>query len=109
MGITKTDLFNERQNELARMAKAFAHPARIAILEYLLTANQCINGDLVNELGLAQPTISQHLKELKNLGIIQGSVEGTSMCYCIHEENWQLIKGQFDELFNRYNAIKNCC
>ena len=91
MGITKTDLFTEEQNELANMAKALAHPARVAILEYLLKAQQCINSDLVDELGLAQPTVSQHLKELKALGIIEGTVEGTSMCYCINRAGWEKI------------------
>ena len=94
MGITKTDLFTEEQNELANMAKALAHPARVAILEYLLKAQQCINSDLVDELGLAQPTVSQHLKELKALGIIEGTVEGTSMCYCINRAGWEKIMAQ---------------
>ena len=80
MGATKTDLFTDRQNALAVMAKAIAHPARIAILQHLVATNACICGDLVNELGLAQPTISRHLKELKNAGLIQGTVEGTSIC-----------------------------
>ncbi|WP_300434617.1 metalloregulator ArsR/SmtB family transcription factor [Christiangramia sp.] len=104
MGVTKTDLFTKEQNELAILAKAFAHPARIAILQYLLTSNKCINGDLVNELGLAQATISQHLRELKNVGIIQGSIDGASMSYCINPEKWenvqQLFNGMFDEIQN---------
>lgn len=108
MGITKTDLFSNEQNELAGMAKVFAHPARIAIIEYLLKANQCINGDLVNELGLAQATISQHLKELKSLGIIKGSVEGTSMCYCIDKDVWKTIQLKFEGLFTRYSASNYC-
>ncbi len=83
MGVTKTALFTKEQNDLANMAKALAHPARIAILQYLIRKNACVCGDLVDELGLAQATTSQHLKELKNVGIIQGTIEGVSVCYCI--------------------------
>lgn len=109
MGITKSNLFTEEQNELAVLAKAFAHPARIAILEHLLKSNQCINSDLVNELGLAQATISQHLKELKQIGLIEGSVEGTSMCYCINTEVWNLVKTRMENLFDRHDPEANCC
>lgn len=109
MGITKTSLFSESQNEIAIMAKAFAHPARIAILEHLVKTNACINSDLVNELGLAQATISQHLKELKLLGLIRGNVEGTSMSYCINPEVWLKIKSRFDELFSGFDAASFCC
>ncbi len=109
MGITKSSLFTEEQNELALLAKAFAHPARIAILEYLLKSNQCINSDLVNELGLAQATISQHLKELKQIGLIQGTVEGTSMCYCINTEVWNVVKERMEKLFDRHDPAANCC
>ncbi len=77
---------------MAALAKALAHPARIAILQHLLKTNACINGDLVQELGLAQATISQHLKELKSIGLIQGNVEGASMCYCIDADNWEATK-----------------
>ena len=111
MGITKTNLFTKEQNELACLAKAFAHPARIAILQHLLEANKCINGDLVNELGLAQATISQHLRELKNAGIIQGNIEGVSMSYCINSEKWQqvqkLFNGMFDKIQN--SGPGDCC
>ncbi len=109
MGITKTDLFTEAQNELANLAKAIAHPARVAIIQHLLKANACINGDLVQELGLAQATISQHLKELKNIGIIQGSIEGVSMSYCINPIKWDEIKNLFNQLFDQYNPAGNCC
>lgn len=110
MGVTKSDLFTAEQNELAMVAKAFGHPARIAILQYLLKANACINGDLVNELGLAQATISQHLRELKDLGIIQGTIEGVSVSYCINPPKWQKIKTAFNKLFDQYNSSsKNCC
>ncbi|AWV99228.1 ArsR/SmtB family transcription factor [Arcticibacterium luteifluviistationis] len=107
MGITKTDLFTKEQNELAKVAKAFSHPARVAILEYLLAANACINGDLVQELGLAQATISQHLRELKDIGIIQGTIEGVSMSYCIQPERWEAINQLFSNMFGKYKG--SCC
>lgn len=109
MGITKTDLFTEAQNELATLAKAFAHPARIAILEYLLNTNKCINSDLVQELGLAQATISQHLKELKNIGLIAGTVEGTSMCYCINGAVWKKVKDRMNGLLNKHQTSATMC
>jgi ArsR family transcriptional regulator len=98
MGITKTDLFTENQNEIAKLAKAIAHPARVAIIEYLLKVNACICNDIVNELPLAQPTISQHLKELKNAGIIKGNIEGNAICYCINEKTFSKIQGLFDSV-----------
>lgn len=111
MGLTKTELFTEQQNELANVAKVLGHPARVAIVQHLLKANQCINGDLVEELGLAQPTISQHLKELKLAGIIQGTVEGTSMSYCIDANRWNHIRALMTELFDQYRSFgtEDCC
>lgn len=111
MGVTKSDLFSETQNDLALTAKAFSHPARIAIIQYLLKSNSCINGDLVQELGLAQATISQHLRELKEIGIIQGSIEGTRVNYCINPQRWEEIKGKFNKLFDQFDLPdpKNCC
>lgn len=109
MGVTKSQLFTKEQNDLAIMAKAFGHPARVAIIQHLLKANQCINGDLVQELGLAQATISQHLKELKALGIIKGTVEGTSMCYCIDPQVWGATKRIFNELFDQFAGASDCC
>jgi DNA-binding transcriptional ArsR family regulator len=99
LGATKTTLFSLQQNELAIMAKALAHPARIAILQHLLATDSCICGDLSSQLGLAQPTISQHLKELKNIGLIQGTIEGTSICYCINATIWKRYKKIFNEFF----------
>ncbi len=107
MGVTKTDLFTLEQNELAQMAKAIGHPARIAILEYLIRANACINSDLVQELGLAQATISQHLKELKQMGLIKGNVEGTSMNYCINKQVWESYRNKFNALFE--SVEESCC
>lgn len=110
MGVTKTDLFTTGQNELAQVAKALAHPARIAILQYLLKTNTCINGDLVQEIGLAQATISQHLKALKEIGIIQGSIEGVSVCYCIDPSKWAEVQRLFHSLFDQYSdPTTNCC
>jgi DNA-binding transcriptional ArsR family regulator len=110
MGITRTDLFTEHQNELALAAKAFAHPARVAIIEYLLATNACINGDLVKELGLAQATISQHLRELKDIGIIHGSIEGNRMNYCISPNRWNELKNLFTGIFEQFQENgENCC
>lgn len=107
MGVTKSDLFTETQNELAAYAKVLAHPARIAILQYLLKTNTCCNSNLVVDLGLAQATISQHLKELKSVGIIQGTVEGVSVNYCINPKKWQHIKNKLSGLFAGYDP-NNC-
>jgi DNA-binding transcriptional ArsR family regulator len=85
MGISKTAHFNEQQNSLANIAKALGHPARLAIIEYLLQQKECVCGDIVSELPLAQATVSQHLKELKSAGIIKGNIEGNSICYCLNE------------------------
>ena len=110
MGVTKTDLFTLEQNTIANIAKALAHPARIAILQYLLRSQTCINGDLVLELGLAQATISQHLKELKNIGLIQGTIEGVSVCYCIEPAKWNEVKQLFALLFDQFlEEGKDCC
>jgi ArsR family transcriptional regulator, arsenate/arsenite/antimonite-responsive transcriptional repressor len=100
MGITKTEIYTEAQNQIAKIAKVIGHPARVAIMEYLVKQNTCICGDLVNEIGLAQPTISQHLKELKNIGLIKGTIEGTSICYCIDTDSWNRFKQVFDSFFN---------
>ncbi len=104
MGVTKSDLFSPAQNQLATWARALAHPARIAILQQLLRNNACICGGLVEELGLAQATISQHLRELKEAGLIKGSVEGTSVCYCIDERNWTRVRKAFNGLFEKYGS-----
>src|SRR5471030_1260353 len=109
MGLTKTEIFTAEQNRLALMLKALAHPARIAILQQIINANACICGDLVDELGLAQATISQHLKELKNAGLIQGTIEGVSVCYCIEPKAWQLLRSELDVFFNAYKQPANCC
>src|SRR5476651_1317785 len=99
MGTTKTEIFTEAQNRLATMLKALAHPARIAILQQIINANACICGDLVDELGLAQATISQHLKELKSAGLIQGTIEDVSVCYCINPAVWNDLQQQLRGFF----------
>lgn len=111
MGLTKTTLFTAEQNELASLAKCLGHPARIAILQHLLKANACINSDLVAELGLAQATISQHLKELKSIGLIKGTIDGVSMNYCINAAVWLKVKGVFTDLFDQHACCggKACC
>lgn len=108
MGLTKTEAFTEEQNKLAALLKSLAHPARVAIIEHLLSTNSCITGDIVEVLPLAQATVSQHLRELKNADIIQGTVEGTSVCYCINPDTWNELKLVFNHLLERY-PNDNCC
>lgn len=109
MGITKSEIYTEEQNKLAVLLKAIAHPARIAILQELIKVNACICGDLVDELGLAQATISQHLKELKNAGLIQGTIDGVSVCYCIEPKAWKELQAELNGLFSSYKEQNNCC
>ncbi|MCB9234489.1 MAG: winged helix-turn-helix transcriptional regulator [Bacteroidia bacterium] len=109
MGRSKTNLFTPAQNRAATLAKALGHPARIAILEYLVQADQCINGDLVEEIGLAQATISQHLKELKNAGLIHGTISGTAVCYCVNPTGMEELKGLFGNLTDLKQLKNNCC
>lgn len=109
MGLTKTEIFSKEQNKLAQMMKALAHPARIAILQHLVKQQACVCGDLVEELGLAQATISQHLKELKTAGLITGNIEGTSVCYCIDAKAWEQCRLTFDAFFVAYDQAKACC
>lgn len=108
MGTTKSEHFTDRQNQIAAIAKALGHPARIAIIEYLLRVNTCICGDIVEELPLAQATVSQHLKELKNAGLIKGNIEGTSVCYCIDETTFGFLKEYFSEIIFTVTNQK-CC
>src|ERR1700722_13265034 len=109
MGLTKTEIFTGEQNDLAVLLKALAHPARIAILQQIINAKACICGDLSAELGLAQPTISQHLKELKNAGLIQGTIEGVSVCYCINTARWNELKQQLTLFLDSAELNNNCC
>ena len=107
MGASKADFFTKEQNDLALLFKAMSHPARIAIIQYLLHVDSCICGDIVNELPLAQPTVSQHLAALKNAGIIQGNIEGTAICYCLNLETMQRIHHYFGEISQKLE--NKCC
>ena len=108
MGLTKTAEFTKAQNDLAMIAKAIGHPARVAILQYLAQSKSCVCGDIVDELPLSQSTVSQHLKELKNSGLIKGTIEGASVCYCIDEKAWEGVKKSLGEFFESYQGL-NCC
>ena len=107
MGISKTEHFKEEQNEVAKLMKALSHPARIAIVEYLLSVDSCICNDIVDEIKLAQPTVSQHLKELKNVGIIQGDIDGKAICYCINPDTIDKIENHFGMI--RHKLKNKCC
>ena len=109
MGITKTEHFTDFQNEMAMLAKALGHPARIAIIEYLMRVNTCICGDIVNELPLAQATVSQHLKALKKSGLIQGSIEGNTICYCIDEQNLEKLNNFIQHISTKTLERNSCC
>ena len=110
MGATKTDHFTDKQNAIATLAKAIGHPARVAIIEYLMKVDTCICGDIVNELPLAQPTVSQHLKELKNAGLIKGSIEGNAICYCIDEKALSKLQSYFTNISDKLKKKKtDCC
>ncbi len=109
MGVTKTEIFNEEQNRVADLAKAFAHPARVAILQLLAQKKACVCGDLVEELPLAQATVSQHLKELKRIGIIQGEINPPRVCYCINEPVWEEARQAFGALFDNFVGAASCC
>ncbi len=109
MGITKTDIYTDEQNRLASLIKVLGHPARIAILQHIIDQKACICNDLVDELGLAQATISQHLKELKSIGVIQGSIDGKSVCYCIEENKWKQIQSLLNRFFDQDVKANQCC
>ncbi|NVJ88183.1 MAG: winged helix-turn-helix transcriptional regulator [Flavobacteriaceae bacterium] len=109
MGLTKSEIFTKDQNEIASIAKVLGHPARVAILQHLFKIKSCVCGDLVEEIGLAQPTISQHLKELKKLGFIKGNIEGTSVCYCIDVDNWSKMKSFLIQFLNQDLTNTTCC
>ena len=111
MAIHKKESFSKKEQELAAFAKAFAHPARIAILKVLAERNECICGEIVEVLPLAQSTVSQHLKELKNAGLINGTVDGPRSCYCINWKAFEIFMGEFSFLFNKLKVqnAKACC
>ncbi len=107
MGVTKTQIFNDKQNELAIIFKVLSNPARIAILQYISSQKSCICNDIVDEIGLAQPTISQHLKELKSIDLIEGEIEGKKVCYCINLKKWKKVQVILNSFFDKTKF--NCC
>ena len=109
MGTTKTEEFTIKDNKIAKYAKALAHPARVAILQLLIKKQACICGDIVDELPLSQSTVSQHLKELKEAGLIKGDIDGAKMCYCIDEKEWENAKMYLNNLFEAYTNKGKCC
>ncbi|GIV35960.1 MAG: transcriptional regulator [Cyclobacteriaceae bacterium] len=109
MGLTKTESFTEAEVELAKLAKALAHPARISIIRLLINKKNCICGEIVDELPLSQSTVSQHLRELKEAGLIKGNITGTRVCYCIDEKSWRKAKKLFGELFEDFSPPNACC
>ncbi|MBO0938491.1 winged helix-turn-helix transcriptional regulator [Fibrella sp. HMF5335] len=109
MGVTKTELFTAEQSRMAELAKAFAHPARVAILQLLAERKACVCGDLVDVLPLAQATVSQHLKELKRIGIIKGDIDPPRVCYCINEPVWEEARSVFGQFFDVSTKETSCC
>ena len=109
MGTTKTEEFTIKDNKIAKYAKALAHPARVAILQLLIKKQACICGDIVEELPLSQSTVSQHLKELKEAGLIKGDIDGAKICYCIDEKEWGIARGYLETLFGSYINKSKCC
>jgi DNA-binding transcriptional ArsR family regulator len=108
MGTTKFDLYSEEEQQLAKYAKALSHPARIAILKLLLKRQACICGDIVEEIPLSQSTVSQHLKELKDAGLVKGDIDGAKMCYCINEVEWSNARRYFDDLLDQHVNPNGC-
>lgn len=109
MGVTKTKHFSGKQNTIATLTKALGHPARVAIVEYLIKEDACICSDIVNELPLAQPTVSQHLKELRNAGLIKGNIEGNAICYCVDEKAIEKLENYFANILTKLTKQKNNC
>ena len=109
MGATRTEHFTDKQNKIAVLAKALGHPARVAIIEYLMSVDACICGDIVNVLPLAQPTVSQHLRELKNAGLIKGNIEGNAICYCIDEKALATLQKYFAGISIQLDKKRNNC
>ena len=107
MGVSKLEIYPKHINDIAQIAKVFAHPARVTILQYISTQKSCINSDLVEEIGLSQSTISQHLKIINSAGLLDGTFEGKRVCYCINIERFEMFQKIFDTFFNR--TKQNCC
>lgn len=109
MGTIKTEEYTDVEIRLAAIAKALAHPARVAILKVLISRQACVCGDIVDELPLSQSTVSQHLKELKSAGLIKGDIDGTKVCYCIDVDAWSQAQGMINELFDSNKLLTGCC
>lgn len=109
MATHKKEAFGQDEQDLAELAKALAHPARIAILKELAKRNTCVCGEIVEVLPLAQSTVSQHLKELQQAGLIQGTVEGAKSCYCINRETFQKFEQMLESFFVTTTASQQCC
>jgi DNA-binding transcriptional ArsR family regulator len=109
MGAKKSEEFTLKDNRIANYAKALSHPARISILRLLIQKQSCICGDIVDELPLSQSTVSQHLKELKQAGLIKGDIDGATVCYCIDEKEWKSAKERLNQLFDSYKKTDRCC
>lgn len=107
MGATKSYEFSAKENQVAKYAKALSHPARVAILNILATKMSCQCGEIVEYLPLSQSTVSQHLKELKEAGLISGEIEGVKVCYCINAKEWKTAQAVLDQMFNRFT--KSSC
>lgn len=101
--------YTEEQEQIARFAKAMGHPARMAILQFLARQESCFFGDIHEELPIAKATVSQHLKELKEAGLIQGEIEAPKVKYCINRANWNLAKKMFCNFFSENIASKESC
>src|SRR6187551_2935011 len=108
MGTTKTEEFTIKDNKIASYAKALAHPARVAILNLLIKRQACVCGDIVDELPLSQSTVSQHLKELKEAGLIKGDIDGAKVCYCIDGKEWEIAKTQLTSFFTSFVNKDKC-
>ena len=109
MGVTRTEVFTAAQNQIARLAKALGHPARVAIIDYLMQQESCICKDIVEELPLSQPTISQHLKALKDAGLIKGSIEGNTVCYCLDESGFEQLLNYASRIVQKADSKGNNC
>lgn len=109
MGLTETKEFTAKENKIAKYARALGHPARTAILNIIVKHKSCICGDIVEELPFSQSTVSQHLKELKEVGLIMGEIEGTKVCYCVDEKEWAIVENYFTEMFSKIKQSKGKC
>jgi len=106
--VTKNDYFTKEQEQTARFAKAIGHPVRIAILELLNSQACCYHGDMAEELPIAKSTLSQHLKELKDAGLIQGDITPPTTKYCINKENWFKAKVLLNAVFKGIELQEDC-